>query len=101
MTIVEIVKLLVGLVLSPTLQMKYKHNITTILTRLLNFVQEIDRSEQQVASYAVLSEFVGYIRLGLDSHSHTEKLHGAIVLCECAFTIASTPDKFQTVFESL
>ena len=74
--------------------MKYKHNITMILTRLLMFVQEIDRSEQQVVSYAVLADFVGHIRLGLDSHAHAEKLHGAIVLCECAYTIANTPDKF-------
>jgi hypothetical protein len=28
-------------------------------------------------------------------------VHGAIVLCECAYTIANTPDKFQNVFESL
>ncbi len=54
-----------------------------------------------MASYAVLAEFVGQIRLGLESHAHAEKLHGAIVLCECAYTIANTPDKFQTVFEAL
>lgn len=58
-TIVEISKTLVGLVLSPTLQMKYKHNVTVILTRLLIFVQDIDRSEQQVVSYTILAEFVG------------------------------------------
>jgi hypothetical protein len=100
-TIVEIAKVLVALVLSPTLQMKYKHNITPILTRLLHFVLDIDDSPQQAAAYALLNEFVGQIRLGLESFSHTEKLHGAIVLCESAFTLANTPDKFQTIFESL
>jgi hypothetical protein len=57
-TTIEIAKVLVGLVLSPTLQIKYKHNITPILTRLLNFVQDTDRSPQQVASYTILAEFV-------------------------------------------
>lgn len=57
-TILEIVKVLVGVVLSPTLQTKYKHNITMIMGRLLIFLQEIDSSEQQVYSYTILNELV-------------------------------------------
>jgi len=45
--ILEIIKILVGVMLSPTLQTKYKHNITFIIVRMIEFLWDIDSSEQQ------------------------------------------------------
>lgn len=98
--LLDIIRLLVQGVLSPALEMKYKHHMTLILNRLFFQIQQMDQSAQQTDSFTLLSEFVTQIRNGVESQHHETKI-GALYLTECAFTVAHSPDKFQMVFENL
>lgn len=91
--LLDIIRILVQGVLAPTLEMKYKHHLTLILNRLFFQIQTMDQSSQQTDSFTLLSEFVGQIRNGLESVQHETKI-GALYLSECAFTVASQPEKF-------
>lgn len=98
--LLAIIKIFVQGILSPHLEMKFKHNLTQVLSRLLFQIQQMDKSAQQTDSFTLLSEFVASIRAGLESKNF-DTIIGALHLAECAFTVAAQPDKFQRVFEAL